>query len=140
MAVLVPQAGRREDQVAAAHRALLAVDRGVGAFALDDHAHRVRRVAMRRRPFARQQQLHAEVHRRAGLHLLEAVAGIGQHQHAALGLLDRRQLAGLQQQRAQRFVGPVRGARRWAAACRAAAGRAGWATAAPGSAARSAAT
>ncbi|HKW84752.1 MAG TPA: cupin domain-containing protein, partial [Burkholderiaceae bacterium] len=33
------------------------------------------------------------------------------HEHAALGLLDRRQFAGLQQQRLERLVRPVRGTR-----------------------------
>jgi hypothetical protein len=94
VAVLVPQAGGREDQVAAAHRALLAVHRGPGAFALDDHAHRVGCVAVAGRPFAGQQQLHAQVHGGAGLHVFQAVAGVGQHQHAALGLFHRGQLAG----------------------------------------------
>jgi hypothetical protein len=111
VAVLVPHAGGRQDQVAATHRAFLALDRGVGALALDDHAHGIGRVAVRGRPFARLQQLHAEVDGRAGLHLFEAVAGIGQHQHAALGFLDRRQFAGAHQQGAQALVGPAGGLR-----------------------------
>ena len=113
MAVLVPQAGRRQDQVAAAHRAFLAVDRGPGALALHHHAHRIGRMPMRGRPLAGQQQLHAQVYRRAGLHLLQPVTRVGQHQHATLGLLDRREFAGLQQQRLDRRVGPMRGTRVW---------------------------
>ena len=106
MAVFVPQTGRCQDQVAPTHRTFLAIDCGVGTFAFDDHAHGIGRVAVRRCPFAGQQQLHAQVHGGAGLHLLQPVAGVGQHQHAALGLFDRGQLARLQQQRAQDGIGP----------------------------------
>ena len=59
MTMIVPRAAGREDQVAALHHAFFAVDDRVGAFALDDDARRARRVAVRRRLLARQQQLHA---------------------------------------------------------------------------------
>ena len=52
---------------------------------------------------------HAQVDGGAGLHLLQAVAGVGQHQHTALSLFDGRQLPGAQQQGFQRGIGPVRG-------------------------------
>jgi DNA-binding transcriptional LysR family regulator len=57
--------------------------------------------------------LHAEVHGRARLHLLEAVARVGEDQDAALGLLHRGQLAGPQQERAQCRVRPERRPRAW---------------------------
>jgi len=106
MAVIVPGAARREDQVAALHHAFLAVDDGVGAFALDHDARRARRVAVRRRLLARQQQLHAAEDRPGDAHRAGAAAGIGQDQHAPLGLFHRRQLAGTQQQRADRVERP----------------------------------
>ena len=57
IAVVVPGPGRRYDEVAGLHWKLLARDRGVGALALDDEAQRARRVPMRRRDLARQDDL-----------------------------------------------------------------------------------
>ena len=106
--MVVPHAARRQDEVAALHGAFLAVDDGEGAFALDDDARRARRVLVRRRLLAREQQLEADIDRGRDLHRALAAAGIVQHQHAALGLLDRRQLAGLEQQRADALEAPQR--------------------------------
>ena len=45
MAMLVPQQRRRENQIAALHRQLFAVDDGVAALAFHHEAHRARRSA-----------------------------------------------------------------------------------------------
>ena len=52
VAVLVPQPVGRQDEVAWAHRQLLALDRGRRALAFDDEAERGRRVAVRSRHLA----------------------------------------------------------------------------------------
>ena len=109
MAVLMPQAGGREDQVTALHRAFFATHQRPRAFAFHHHAHRVRRVAVHRCQLPWQQQLHAQVHGRTGLHIGQAVARIGQHQHAALCLFDGGQFTGLNEQLTNLGVGPVRG-------------------------------
>ena len=105
--MLMPQASRGQDQITTAHGALLAVHCGVSALAFHDHAHGVRRVAVARRPFAGKQQLHTQVNRGARLHLVQTMPGIGQHEHAAFGLFDRRELAGLEQKRPDVTVGPA---------------------------------
>ena len=108
--MLVPQAGGGEDQVAPAHRAFFAVDRGVSALAFNDHAHRVGGVAVRGCPLAGQQQLHAQIDGGAGLHFVQTVARVGQHQNAALGFFNGGEFARLQQQGFDVFVSPVGGA------------------------------
>ena len=109
MAVVVPRAARREDQVAALHHALLAVDDRVGAFAFDHDARRARRVAMRRRLLAGQQKLHAAENGSGDAHRARPAAGIGEDQHAPLGFFHRGELARAQQQRADRVEGPEAG-------------------------------
>ena len=47
MTVVVPGPARRENEIAGMHRDALALDRGVGAFALDDEPQRIRRVPVR---------------------------------------------------------------------------------------------
>ena len=106
--VFVPQAGRRQDQVAVLHRAHVAADDGARALAFDDDARRVRRMAVVGRRLARQHQLHAKVDDARGLQVVEAAAGIRQHQHAPLGLFHRRQLAGAQQEGADGLPAPLR--------------------------------
>ncbi|MEI2735832.1 MAG: hypothetical protein V9G24_14165 [Rhodoblastus sp.] len=106
MAVLVPQARGREDQVALLHRHFLALDRGEAALAFHHEARGARRMLVVGRGFARQDQLHADVDRGRRLHVLEAEAGIGEHEHAALGLFDRRQFARLEQFRADVGIAP----------------------------------
>ena len=106
--MLVPEACRRQDQVTATHRQLLALDRRPRVLALDDHPDRIRRVTMRRRPLAGQQQLHAKINRRRRLHVVETVPRICKHEHATLRLLDRRQLTGADQQWLDLRVFPMR--------------------------------
>ena len=108
MAVLMPQACGRENQISSAHRAFLAVHRGVSALAFDNHAHCIWRVSMARCPLAGHKQLHAQIHGGAGLHFVQTVAGVGQHQHAAFGFFNRCEFASFQQQRLQSFVRPMR--------------------------------
>ena len=109
VAVFMPQTRGREDQIATAHRAFLTVNRGVGALAFNDHAHGIRCVAMAGCPFAGHEQLHAQVHGGAGLHFVQTMTGVGQHQHAAFSFFNRCEFTRFQQQRLQRFVGPMRG-------------------------------
>lgn len=104
VAMLMPQASGGQDEVTTLHRAFFAIDQRPGPLALHHHAHGIGGMAVRRCQFTRQQQLHAQVHRRAGLHFFQPVAGVGQHQHAALGFLDRGEFARLEQQRAQGLV------------------------------------
>ena len=100
MAVVVPCAAGREDQVAAFHHAFFAVDDRVGTFALDHDARRAGRMAVRRRLLARQQQLHAAENWAGDAHRPRSAPRIGEDQHAPLGFLDRRKFACAQQQRA----------------------------------------
>ena len=109
VAMLVPQTGGRENQVATAHRAFLAIHRGVRALAFHNHAHRIRGVAMTGCPFTGHEQLHAQVHGGRGLHFFQTMAGVGQHQNTALGFFNRCQFTRFQQQGLQAFVGPMRG-------------------------------
>ncbi|MCY1557859.1 hypothetical protein D9M68_947440 [compost metagenome] len=53
MAVLMPQAGRRQDQVAALHQALFAIHGGIGTFTFDNHPHCVGGMTVRRGDFTR---------------------------------------------------------------------------------------
>ena len=96
MAMVVPRAAGREDQVAAFHHAFLAIHDGVGAFALDHDARRARRVAMGRGLLAGEQKLHAAEDRARDAHRAGPAAGIGEDQHAPLGFLHRGQFAGAQ--------------------------------------------
>src|SRR5204863_755612 len=57
--VVVPRPRRRQHQVAAAHDALVTLDRGKGAVALDDEPDRGRRMTMGRGDLAREQVLKA---------------------------------------------------------------------------------
>ena len=109
VAVLVPQPGGRQDQIAAPHGAFFTLHRAPRALAFHHHTHRVGRVAVRRCPFTWQQQLHAQVNGGAGLHFFKRMARIGQHQDAALGFLDGREFARLDQQRADGRIRPMRG-------------------------------
>jgi hypothetical protein len=92
IAVVVEGPRRRDDEVARVHGDLFAVHRGVGAVAVQDEAQRGLRVAVRRRDLAWQDQLQSGVQavRDAGA---SAQAGVFQHQHAALGLARRDELA-----------------------------------------------
>ena len=107
--VLMPQTCWREDQVASTHGAFLAIHRGVSTLTFHNHANRIGCVAMAGRPFTRHEQLHAQVHGGTGLHFFQAMAWIGQHQHATLGFFNRGQLTGLEQQRFDGLVRPMRG-------------------------------
>ena len=107
VAVFVPQARGGQDQIAPAHGTFLAVHGGPGTFAFHHHAHRVGGVAVAGRPFAGHEQLHAQIHGGRGLHLVQAVTGVGQHEHAALGFFNRGEFARLEQQGLDVFVCPT---------------------------------
>ena len=94
VAMVVPGPGRRDDEVAAAHRRAFAIDRGVGTLAVQHQTQRGLRVAMGRRHFARHDELQAGIQRLrdAGL---AAQRGIFQDEHAALSLGRAYQRAGL---------------------------------------------
>ena len=94
VAVVVDGPVRRQHEVARRHDGLLAVDLGVGALAVEDEADRRRRVAMRRRDLARQDELQAGVERLRDARLA-AQQRILQHQHAARRLLGGDDGAGL---------------------------------------------
>jgi hypothetical protein len=91
MPVLMPESRGRQDEVAALHRQLLAVDGGVAAAALDDETDRAGTVPMVRRGFPGENELRSDVDRGRRLHVGEAESGIGEHQHPPLRLFDRRQ-------------------------------------------------
>ena len=92
--MIVPGHRRRDDEIAGLHRGALAVDRGVGALALEDEAQRRLAVPVRRRDVAGDHHLHAGKQRGRDLRLA-AQSRIFQHQHPPLGFLGGDQLAGL---------------------------------------------
>ena len=100
VAVIVPAHRRRDDEVAALHDALDPVHRGEGALALDHQPQRGRRVVVARRHLARQDHLQAGVER-GGDRVGALQAGVLEHEHAALGLLEGHQPRRLVQQRAR---------------------------------------
>ena len=51
VAVFVPQACGRQNQITSAHRALFTIDSGVSTLALHNHAHRIGCVSVAGRPF-----------------------------------------------------------------------------------------
>ncbi len=108
MPMLMPETGGRKDQITTKHGTLFSAHQGPRTLALHHHANGIGRMAVRRRQLPRQQQLHAQVHGRAGLHFVQTMARIGKDQHASFGLLDRRQRAGLNQQLTDIAVGPMR--------------------------------
>ncbi len=88
---------RRDDEVAVLHLGLLALDRRVGSLALEDKTDGGSHVLMRVGNLARQDQLDAGKER-IGDARLARLAGIFQHEHAALGLLGGDDIAGLEHQ------------------------------------------
>ena len=108
VAVVVEGPRRGDDEVAVAHRRALAVDRGVGAFAVEHQAQRRLGVAVRRRHLARQDQLQAGVER-LGDARLAAQGRVLEDQDAALGLLGGDQAAGLHHVLADLVVAPQGG-------------------------------
>ncbi len=92
VAVVVRRPVGGDDEVAGRHEGLLALDRGVGALAVEHEADRRGDVAVRRRDLARQDHLHAGEQRVGGLRLA-AQRRVLQDQHAAVGLLGGDQRA-----------------------------------------------
>ncbi len=107
IAVVVPRARRRDDEVTRAHRRALAVDRRIRAFAFDDEAQRGLRVTMRRRDLARHDELQAAKERARNARLA-AQARILEDENAALRFLRRHEPAGLEHVRSHRVVAPER--------------------------------
>ena len=106
VAVVVEGPRRRDDEVAVAHRRALAVDRRVGAFAVEHEAQRRLRVAMRRRDLAGQDQLQAGVERLREARLA-AQRRVLENEDAPLGFLGGDQPAGFHDVLADRVVAEV---------------------------------
>ena len=107
VAVVVEGPRRGDDEVAVAHRRALAVDRGVGALAVEHQAQRRLGVAVRRRHLAGQDQLQAGVER-LGDARLAAQGRVLEDQDAPLGLLGGDQAAGFHHVLAHLVVAPER--------------------------------
>jgi len=97
----MPSPIRREYQIAAAHHAFVAVDRGVAAFALDDEADCRRAAAMAWRNLSRHDDVDGAP-QRVGRRVFASEPGIDQCQHSALAAaFERHQLSGFEHQAAQ---------------------------------------
>ena len=97
IAVVVRRPVGGDDEVAMRHHGLLAFDRGIGALAVEHEADRGGRVLMHVGDLAGQNELDAG-EQRIGDARLAGLAGIFQHQHAALGFLGADHVAGLHHQ------------------------------------------
>jgi hypothetical protein len=93
VAVAVPVAARRQDDIACLHRDLFAVDDRVRARRVEHHPDRVRRVPVRRGDLARQDHL---IGAGEGTGRCEAVARVrvAQHKVAPFGELDIDEIPG----------------------------------------------
>jgi hypothetical protein len=90
MAMLVPQASGRQDEVAFVHGAFLALHSCKATFAFHHKANSAGRVAVIGRHFTRQDQLHADINGGCCYQFLNAMAGVAQHQDTALGFFNGR--------------------------------------------------
>ena len=96
IAVVMPGPRRRDDEITRPHRGALAVDRGVGARALDDEAQRRLRMAVARRDLGWQDELQPGVQALRDARLA-AHPRVLEDQHAPHRLLGADQLASLHQ-------------------------------------------
>ena len=108
VAVIVRRPVGGDEEIAARHEGLLALDRGIGALAVEHEAHRRGDVTVGRGDLARHDHLDAGVER-VGDAQLAANAGIFQNEHAALGFFGGDQAARFQNQRLHVVVMPDRG-------------------------------
>ena len=92
VAVVVRRPVRGDDEVARRHVGFLALDRGIGALAVEHEADRRGHMSMRRGNLARQDHLHAGEERVGGARFASH-ARILQDQHPPLGLFGRDQPA-----------------------------------------------
>ncbi len=92
VAMVVPGPGRCDHEIAGQHRRALAIDRGIGALSLDNEAQCRLGVAVRRRHFARQDQLQPG-EQRMGDRGLALEPGVFEDQHPARRLLGADQPA-----------------------------------------------
>ena len=90
MAMLVPQASGRQDEVAFVHGAFLALHGCKATFAFHHKANGAGCVAVIGCHFTWQDQLHAHIYGGCGHQLLNAMSGVAQHQDAALGFFNWR--------------------------------------------------
>ena len=107
MSVVMPFAPWGQHQIAFAHRQLLAVDDGEGAFALHDDPNGRWSMHMRRRRLTGKKELHPEIYRGGSLHSPWSSARITEYEHTSLGLFDRGQVASLHKKRPNTVIGPV---------------------------------
>ena len=88
---------RRKNQIAGLHDALLAVDRGVGAAALNNESQRRRRMPVRPRVFAGLDVLERDLDRVRGKSVFTIQSRIHQPHHAPLAVLQADHIAGAHQ-------------------------------------------
>jgi hypothetical protein len=104
--MIVPETGRRDDEIALLHSRAFAVDRRVGAaLAFEHEADRGGRMPVRGRDLARHDHLHP-ARQRADRRLDAAEARIDEQQHAALRLRRRNDAAGFHHGRANGVEAP----------------------------------
>ena len=108
VAVAVPAPARGEDDVAGLHRMLVAVDHRVSALRVEDHAQRVRRMAVRARLLAGQDRLVGRDQRAQG-GVVVAGNRVAHHEVAPLGAVGADQAAGGLHRPFRLGVAPVRG-------------------------------
>ena len=99
VAVMMPQAGRLDDEIAGFHVDLLAFDGGVAALALDTEAERRLGVAVGAKDLAGKDQLVIARHGLGNAVHLGRKARVVHQQGAAVGLFRRNQFAALEQMR-----------------------------------------
>jgi hypothetical protein len=120
MAVVVPGPAGREHEVARPHGNALALNRGVGAFALDDESQCIGRVSVSGRDLAGLDDLQSAIDR-AGDVAGARQSRVFQHEDAALGFLGGDEVDRKHERRAHVPVAPDRrnGGRSWPHARRA---------------------
>jgi hypothetical protein len=109
--VRVPRHAGRDDEVALAHPAVLAVHHRGGAGAFEHEPQRIGGMPMGPRIFARHEHLQAAVEIGGGVAAPDGIR-IGERQHATLGVLHSGDLDRLIDQRPQHLPLPVIGPRR----------------------------